>query len=113
MTEPGLHGRPTVAELVAAVREFLLDDVMERTDGRVRFHARVAANALATVERELEKGAQQEAEHRRGLERLGFESEAELARAIRRGDVDDRYQEVLAVVEAAVTARLAVANPDY
>ena len=50
---PGLHGRPTVRELLDAVRGFLTDDVMAATSGRVSFHARVAANMLAIVEREL------------------------------------------------------------
>ena len=50
------HGVPTTAELVAAVREFLSDDVMPATEGRLQFHARVAANVLAQVERELALG---------------------------------------------------------
>ena len=47
------YGRPTARELLDAVRHFLLEDVMPGTDGRLQFHARVAANALAVVEREL------------------------------------------------------------
>ncbi len=48
-----LHGAPSSAELLEAVREWLERDVMSSTEGRLRFHARVAANVLATVEREL------------------------------------------------------------
>jgi aminoglycoside phosphotransferase (APT) family kinase protein len=51
--EPGLHGRPTARELLDAVRGFLAEDVMVNTTGRLSFHARVAANMLAIVEREL------------------------------------------------------------
>ena len=60
--------RPTAAELVAAVREFLERDVMEATEGRVQFHTRVAVNALGMVERELEQSAAMAAEEgaRRG-----------------------------------------------
>ena len=47
------HGRPTAAELIGAVAEFLETDVRESTAGQVNFHARVAANALRIVEREL------------------------------------------------------------
>ncbi|MGO9550677.1 DUF6285 domain-containing protein, partial [Mycobacterium sp.] len=47
------HGRPTAAELLAAVAEFLETDVRESTAGQVNFHSRVAANALRIVEREL------------------------------------------------------------
>jgi Ser/Thr protein kinase RdoA (MazF antagonist) len=50
---PGLHGRPAARELLEAVREWLTDDVMPGTAGHLSFHARVAANVLATVEREL------------------------------------------------------------
>jgi aminoglycoside phosphotransferase (APT) family kinase protein len=49
----GLHGRPTARELLDAVRGFLTDDVVPNTTGRVSFHARVAANVVAIVEREL------------------------------------------------------------
>ena len=50
---PNLHGRPTARELLDAVRGFLTDDVIPNTTGRVSFHARVAANVVAIVEREL------------------------------------------------------------
>ncbi len=51
--EPGIHGRPTARELLASVRDFLAEDVMPATSGRLSFHARVAANVLGIVEREL------------------------------------------------------------
>ncbi len=50
---PGPYGRPTAREMLEAVRSFLTDDVMAATSGRLSFHARVAANMIATVEREL------------------------------------------------------------
>lgn len=53
---PGGHGRPTSAELVEALEEFLRGDVMAATTDRVNFHARVAANVAAMVRRELELG---------------------------------------------------------
>jgi aminoglycoside phosphotransferase (APT) family kinase protein len=58
--EAGLHGRPTVREILGAVRGFLTEDVMPGTSGRLSYHARVAANMLALAEREL---AQPPAEH--------------------------------------------------
>ena len=48
-----IYGRPTARELLDAVRRYLTDDVMPATTGRMSFHARVAANMLAIVEREL------------------------------------------------------------
>ncbi len=53
---PDAYGLPSAATLVDAVREFLENDVMTSTDGRVKFHARVAANVLAIVERQLRAG---------------------------------------------------------
>jgi ketosteroid isomerase-like protein len=47
------YGRPTAIELVDAVREFLDSDVRDATNGQVNFHARVAANVLRIVRREL------------------------------------------------------------
>ena len=58
-----MHGRPTVAELVEAVREFLEHDVMAATEGRVQFHTRVAINVLGMVQRELEDGPAMAAAH--------------------------------------------------
>ena len=52
----GLHGRPTARELLDAVRAFLTDDVIPGTSGRLSFDARVAANIIAIVERELAYG---------------------------------------------------------
>ncbi|MBV8986366.1 MAG: hypothetical protein JO248_18195 [Acidimicrobiia bacterium] len=111
MTEP--HDVPTAAQLVEAVREFLERDVMDATDGRVRFHTRVAVNALYMVQRELEAGPAQAAAHRAALDRLGVADEAALAAAIRNGDFDDRRDEVLEVLRATVRAKLEVANPRY
>ena len=108
-----MHGRPTVEELVIAVREFLEKDVMAATSGAVQFHARVAINALAAVERELHDGPEMSAAHDARLRELGFASEAELADAIRSGALDDRYAEVAASVRATVHDKLAVANPKY
>jgi aminoglycoside phosphotransferase (APT) family kinase protein len=54
--DPAPHGRPAASELLAAVREFLTDQVRPATSGQLAFHARVAANVLAIVMRELELG---------------------------------------------------------
>jgi Domain of unknown function (DUF6285) len=48
-----LAERPTAAELVAAVAQFLEHEVRPALHGRLAFHAKVAANALHIVEREL------------------------------------------------------------
>jgi hypothetical protein len=101
-----LHGRPTAAELVAAVAEFLETDVKQATTGAVNFHARVAANVLRTVERELLDGSP-------APDLLGFGDERALAAAIRAGELDDRAAEVLTALRGLVTHRLAVSHPGY
>lgn len=107
------HDVPDAAGLVESVREFLERDVMAATDGRVQFHTRVAVNVLRMVERELHLGPEQAAAHGQGLRGLGFDSEAELAEAIRSGDLDDRLDEIRRFVAATVRAKLEVANPSY
>src|SRR5205085_9421841 len=111
MTAP--HDVPTAAQLVEAVREFLEADVMGATEGRVRFHARVAVNVLGMVERELAVGRAQEQAHSAALERLGVADEAELAAAIHDGRLDDRRTELIEVLRQTVRAKLEVANPKY
>lgn len=54
--DPAPHGRPTASELLDAVRGFLAEQVMPATSGQLAFHARVAANVLGIVARELELG---------------------------------------------------------
>jgi hypothetical protein len=107
------HDAPTAAQLVEAVREFLENDVLGATEGRVQFHTRVAVNVLRTVQRELEAGGAPAEAHGARLAALGVADDAELAAAIRAGDLDDRYDEVKAAVWATVRDKLAVANPRY
>lgn len=107
----GQHGRPTAAELVAAVAEFLETDVRAATNGQVNFHARVAANALRIVERELRDTGAGTA--RAALASLGYTDEAQLAAAIRAGDLDGDAARVMSCLRALVKHRLAVAHPGY
>lgn len=108
----GLHGRPTATELVAAVADFLDGDVRDATTGQVNFHARVAANALRMVQRELDNSGQV-GSVTDALHRLGFEDEAGLAAAIRRGEFDDRSEEMSVCLRTLVSHRLAAAHPGY
>ncbi len=101
-----LYGRPTAAELVAAVADFLDNDVRNATDGQVSFHARVAANVLRTVEREL-------LDDRAAPDLLGYPDETALAAAIRAGDLDGRAADVLPCLRALVRHRLRIAHPGY
>ncbi len=100
------YGRPTAAELVAAVAEFLEGDVRAGTTGAVNFHALVAANALRIVEREL-------TDQSTSPDLLGYPDESALAGAIRAGDLDGRDSEVLACLRDLVRKRLNISHPGY
>jgi hypothetical protein len=107
------HDAPDAAQLLEAVREWLERDVIPATDGRLRFHARVASNVLAMVEREIQLGPAQADAHAARLAQLGVASDAELARAIRDRRFDDRHEELRTLLAESVVDKLAVANPRY
>ncbi len=83
--------QPSALELVTAVKEFIEKHAMPQLSGHTAFHARVAANALGIVARELEFGPQANAEEQARLEALlGMkgsldELNRELCRRIRAG----------------------------
>ena len=109
--DSGLYGRPTAAELVAAVAEFLEGEVRATTSGAVNFHALVATNALRMVERQLlDDGATRAGA---AIWKLGYPDESALASAIRAGELDGREQELLVALRVVVGARLAVSHPGY
>ena len=107
------HDAPSVAQLVEAVREWMERDVLPATDGRLKFHSRVAINMLSMVERELELADEHAVRHGVRLAALGVESDRDLADAVRRGDFDDRLGELKAALRSHVDDKLAVANPRY
>jgi aminoglycoside phosphotransferase (APT) family kinase protein len=109
----GLYGRPTAGELAEALGEFLSGPVMEATEGLVRFHARVAANVAGIVGRQLALGPAHEARYRAGLAALGAPSTGALCAAIRAGDHDAHPEALHEFLAAAVSDRLAVANPRH
>jgi aminoglycoside phosphotransferase (APT) family kinase protein len=109
----GPHDAPSAGELAEAVREWVEGDVSDVTEGRVRFHARVVANVMAILERELTAGPAMAAAHAERLAALGVRSERELADAIEAGSIPATDRAVLDAVRATVTDKLWVANPRY
>ncbi len=107
------RGVPTTAELAHAVREFLEREVMPGADARLRFMSRVAANVVASIERELALGGEHARAHAARLESLGVVDDAELCRAIRTGALDGRLEEVRAARRAGAVEKLRIANPRY
>jgi hypothetical protein len=130
-----MQDRPTAIELLAAVRRLLVDELVPALDGTSRFHARVAANVVGIVERELHEGEAQLREEWRRLAALlrpegavdGPPPEAaalaaavaalttELAGRVRAGDADGGpfRTAVLAHLRATTAEKLRIANPRY
>jgi hypothetical protein len=128
-----VQDRPAAGELLQAVRAFLEEQVVPALEGTRQFHARVAANVLAIVGRELALGDEAlRAEWRRLGALLGEpstdrpesggalvdavrERNAALAARIRGGDADAEpwRAAVLAHLRATSGERLAIANPKY
>ena len=107
------HDAPSATELLEAVREWIDREVITSTDGRLRFHARVASNVLAMVEREIELGPAQATAHQERLALLGVADDGELAAAIRDRRFDDRAVELRSLLAEMVADKVAVANPRY
>lgn len=126
-----MQDRPTVHELLDAVRRFLEEEIVPATEGRRQFLARVAANSLAIVEREL---ATEEEQTRREWDGLGrllspepypatreeryaaiHRRVEELCARIRAGEADGTVwgRDVLAHTRAVVRDKLSVTNPAY
>lgn len=106
------HDRPSGPGLLRAVREFLSTEV-GGTDPRLRFHARVAANALRIAEREAMLATAHEQRHRARLAALGCADDAALCAAIRDGSLDHRFGELAEAVRTATVDKLTVANPAH
>src|SRR5688500_3186666 len=100
-----MQDRPTYHELLSAIERFLDEEIVPNIPGSRGFHARVAANAVGTIRRELEAEDEQLTAEWAGLDRLLGPAEcpsnraalreaiaarnAELCERIRRGDADD------------------------
>ncbi len=96
---------PRADELLASVREHLTGDVMEATEGRARFLARVAANAVGIVERELRLGPPARAAERARLRAL-LGAPAEPLEALRRRLCEGLRSGAVAIDDAPLQAHL-------
>ncbi len=92
---------------------------MPELEGRSAFHARVAANAVAIVERELEIGPEANAEELEGLRRLlgsdGSldELNRELCRRIRAREIDAAAPELADHLRSTTLTKVAIDQPKY
>lgn len=98
-----MQDRPDAPELLAAVAQYLFEDLLPVVPKENRFGVRVAANCCAIAAREWEAdvGRPDRAEQR------------ELAAAIRAGEWDDRLPACAAQLREQVAAKLAVAHPGW
>ena len=124
-----MNDRPSAEELLAAVQRFLEEDVVPALEGPKRFHARVAANVVGIVAREIARGDADLRKEWVGLAALlGSQGEApadgaalveavregaaELAERIRTGEADAGpfRDAVIAHLKQTLAAKLAVAE---
>lgn len=114
-----MHDQPSAAELVNAVRSFIRETARPQLSGHAAFHARVAENALAIVERELASRPRQEAEEAQRLAALvdidGSPDELnhKLAQAIRQGELTVRTPGLLDHLKKTAIAQVEIDQPHY
>lgn len=107
-----LYGSPTGPELLAAVEHFLRNET-GGLEPLAAFHARVAANVVAIVAREMEAGKGAREAMTFAYAPFGAHDEQALADAVREGRLDGRTDELRRALETVVGCRLEVANPKY
>lgn len=114
--------RPTASELLAAIADFLREEVtpaLDRVDPRLGFQTRVAVNSLAILEREARLGPAADAREHERLTRLLrrdgtlAELNRELARQLRAGECDERDAQLMAHLDATTADKIAIANPKW
>ena len=114
-----MQDEPTPPEVLASVAAFLRTVVAVETKGATSFQARVAANALEMMRRQLDLAPDADADERDrltallGREGRLFELNSELARHLEAGEVDLSTPGVRAHLWKTTMAKLAVDQPTY
>ena len=114
-----MQDQPSAAALVAAVADFLRSRALPQLDAHTGYHARVAANALDIVARELTFGpAAAEAEQARLAALLGRDGALDelnraLVAAIDNGTMDAATPGLAAHLWATTLDKLAIDQPSY
>jgi hypothetical protein len=108
---------PNALDLLAAVRHFVEQDVLPDLKGRKAFHAKVAANVLAMLEREI-RVQPLDVERRAFADLLGQDGSAKQLRhrvsaQLRDGRLDETSPGLFAALRTVALARLAADNPKY
>jgi hypothetical protein len=115
-----MQDRPTAAELLESVAEYLFGELRPGVPRDQRFKVLVAANVCAVVAREIRAGEEPDrADLALFRELLGedlgdvHEAAAELSRRLRAGELDDRIDELAPRLEEHVARKLDIARPGY
>jgi hypothetical protein len=110
---------PTPVEILDVVAAMIREDFIPRLPPDAVFHARVAANAIDLVRRQLEQGDALEAASKARLESLlGFSADAEsleqtLCERIRGGDLGLGSPGLLEHLMADTLAKMSIDQPSY
>jgi aminoglycoside phosphotransferase (APT) family kinase protein len=110
---------PSNAELLTSVRDFLREDVMKGTQGRLNFLARVASNSLDIVLRELELGAWHTEHELAGLKRvLGTQGDLstlrwKLVQGLRDGTIALDHPGLAEHLRQTAVTQVAIDQPRY
>ena len=111
--------QPSMLELVDAVRAFIEQRAMPELKGHTAFHARVAANALGIVSRELSRAPKSNAEEKARLSQLlGQDGTLEelnrmLCRLIREGAIGLETSGLKEHLDATTREKVAIDQPNY
>jgi len=114
-----MQDQPTPAEVIGAVAQFLKTVVTAETTGATSFQARVAANALEMMKRELELAPAADAAERERLKALlGHDGDlvslnTELSHRIAEGAMGLETPGLADHLWATTLAKLAVDQPTY
>jgi alcohol dehydrogenase class IV len=127
-----MQDRPTSVELLEAAADFVDRELVPTIEGARQFQARVVANVMRIVAREIKledplvrnevkalaRLLGQDAPHLHSLDDLrgaAVSMGEKLTGKIRAGEADDgaRRREVIAVVRQSVEDKLRIANPRY
>jgi hypothetical protein len=111
--------QPSALEIVTVVREFLEQKVMPELKGHSAFHARVAANALGIVARELEIGPKANAEELArlkailGIDGSLMELNREFSTRIRSGRISIETPAVAEHLRLTTLDKIKIDQPGY
>lgn len=108
---------PKLPDLLRTVREFV-DEITPQLDGRDKYHALCASYLLDIVMRELSLGPAIDEDEKSMLTHfIGMETDLEhgyatLARAIRSGSLDARWDQLMTLLTRHVVNKVRVTRPD-